>query len=321
MRDPKFQDIFTSFIPFFIFFFLFLPAVPLRAAGQKPETAKNAPGKTETAQKQPIPPGPRSIEQVFIPPGTVTLGSDKAEKAYAYSIGGPWAKKWRWFDVEKRRRVFVGDFYIDKYPVTEAQYAKFVRATGHRAPYISRDEYQRQGFLVHPYEEVVPYLWHETKDGPAPPPDRLDHPVVLVSVDDASAYCSWRGRFDPGRAFALPTEDHWEKAARGTDGRYFPWGNRWDPSRANIGATGPGGTTPVDRYPSGKSPYGVFEMAGNIFEWTSTPAKDDPERHILKSCSWDDLPGICRGAARHSRQETSRHILIGFRCVSTPKKK
>jgi len=214
----------------------------------------------------------------------------------------------------------VGDFYIDKYPVTEAQYFEFVRATGHRAPFISALDYQRQGFLVHPYKEVLPYLWHRGKDERIEPPaNKLDDPVVLASVADATAYCQWRGSFDHSKKFSLPSEDQWEKAARGTDGRYFPWGNLWDNRRANIGSSGPQGTSPVDRYASGQSPYGVFEMAGNIFEWTRTPAGANSNRNILKSCSWDDMPGICRGAARHSRLKNSTHILIGFRCVSDVK--
>ncbi len=298
---------------------LFSFAAPAMAAGKRPvpleKSAKEAQGKRPR-----IPTAPGKIEQVLIPSGALTLGSGAGEKAYAYSIGGPWAEKWRWFDGEKRRRVFIDDFYIDRYPVTEGQYEKFVRAAGHRAPHISRDEYQKQGFLVHPYTEVLPYLWKRDKDGTMkPPPDKIDNPVVLVSVDDAQAYCKWRGSFDGTKNYSLPTENQWEKAARGTDGRYFPWGNTWDPKRANIGATGPGGTTPVNRYPKGKSPYGVFEMAGNIFEWTGTPSEANPKRYILKSCSWDDMPGLCRAAARHSRPKTSRHILIGFRCVSTRK--
>ncbi len=281
--------------------------------------------------KASIPANPRDIEQIFIPAGEVTLGSDKKQKSYAYSIGGPWAKKWRWFDGEKMRRVFVDDFYIDKYPVTEAQYFRFVRDTGHRAPDISESDYQKQGFLVHSYEEVRPYLWSvksketgghgatETQRLPRPPADKLDNPVVLVSVRDAMAYCRWRDNFTHKKTFSLPREDQWEKAARGSYGRYFPWGDSWDPARANIGGTGPGKTTPVNRYDSGVSPYGVYEMAGNIFEWTATPAENTPNLRILKSCSWDDMPGFCRGAARHSRLKTSRHILIGFRCVSVVK--
>lgn len=266
-----------------------------------------------------VPVEPRDVEQILIPGGAVTLGSDEKEKDFGYTIGGEGARKWRWYDSEVRRSPYVGDFYIDKYPVTQAQYYFFVRESRHRYPFISEGDYQRQGFLVHPYKEVLPYLWREGIEGgrwKTPPEGRLDDPVVLVSVADALEYCRWRGGFFKGRAFRLPYEDEWEKAARGTDGRYFPWGNAWDDRRANIWRTGPHGTTPVNKYPSGQSPYGVYDMAGNIFEWTMSVDENDPGRNILKSCSWDDMPGICRGAARHSRPAKSRHILIGFRCVS-----
>lgn len=261
------------------------------------------------------------IEQVPVPGGMVTLGSNKEEKAYGYTIGGDGAKSGRWFDSERERRVFVDNFYIDKYPVTQAQYLRFVRETGHRHPFISEGAYVEQGFLVHPYSSVIPYLWGgATGGGMRPPSDMLDHPVVLVSLEDAKEYCGWRSSLHPERNFRVPSEDEWEKAARGADGRYFPWGESWDDSRANIWRSGPHGTTSVTAHPEGQSPYGVHEMAGNIFEWTSTPLTGGSERYILKSCSWDDMPGICRGAARHGRPAKSRHILIGFRCVSTERR-
>ncbi len=317
MRHFKTENILTALLPLF-FFALFSTSLNSIAKGKAGPPVK-APAPEAPLKTPHIPVNPHDIKQIFIPGGKVTLGSDERQTSYAYSIGGPWAKKWRWFDGEKKRDLFVGDFYIDKYPVTEAQYAQFVHKTGHRVPFISEEDYQKQGFLVHPYREVRPYLWDKATKamgGIMPPTDKLNNPVVLVSVGDAEAYCRWRGGFARKKTFSLPTEDQWEKAARGNDGRYFPWGNTWDESRANIWDSGPHGTTPVDKYDSGLSPYGVSDMAGNIFEWTGTPAEANPNRHILKSCSWDDKPGFCRGAARHSRLKTSRHILIGFRCTS-----
>ena len=251
----------------------------------------------------------QASQQVFIPAGKASLGSDDSEKELGYRIGGAAARKWRWFDGELARVVDLPTFYIDQYIVTQKQYAQFVQETGHRIPHSATD-YQKQGFLVHPYREVRPYLWKEGY----PPPHLHDHPVVLVSVDDAEAYCTWRGQKE-SRHFRLPTEEEWEKAAKGTDQRYFPWGSHWDPHRLNTQEKGPYRTTPVARYPQGKSPYGAFDMAGNLFQWTRTPLKPNSSRYILKGCSWDDAAGICRSAARHSRLQTSRHILIGFRCV------
>ncbi len=261
-------------------------------------------------------------DQVAVPAGAAWLGSDDNEKAYGYQIGGEGARSGRWFDSEVKRRVYVNAFHIDKYPVTQADYLEFVEATGHRIPFISREDYTKQGFLVHPYEEVLPYLWRSSKRANKSslqhflPETKLDHPVVLVNVNDALGYCKWRGLSEEGREHSLPTEDEWEKAARSTDGRYFPWGDEWDDTRANIWESGPHSTSPVAAHPDGASPYGASEMAGNIFEWTETPLKPGSDRYILKSCSWDDDPGICRAAARHSRPAASRHILIGFRCVA-----
>ncbi len=255
-------------------------------------------------------------EWVYIPASEVQLGSDAKEKAFAYSLDGETARRWRMFDSERKRKVFLDDYCIDAYPVTQEEYARFVQATGHRVPFITEEEYRRQGFLVHTYQEVIPYLW---KDG-KPPQDKLRHPVVLVSLGDAWEYCHWRDKSDAKHYVHVPAEDEWEKAARGSDGRYFPWGNEWDRSKVNVWGSGPGGTTPVSLHPAGISPYGVYEMAGNIFEWTMTPWKEGSGRYVLKSCSWDDAPGLCRGAARHARPSESRHILIGFRCAETPLK-
>jgi toxoflavin biosynthesis protein ToxD len=257
------------------------------------------------------PPPVLDPQQIQIPAGTAHLGSDKNEKDLGYRLGGTAALKGRWFDSEKERNVSLGNYAMDQFLVTQEEYAGFVKETGHRVPYISEMDYQKQGFLVHSYQEVKKYLWEEGL-----PQKRLkNHPVVLVSVDDAQSYCQWKGK-KHGRTYRLPTEDEWEKSARGTDHRYFPWGNQWDPSRLNMSEKGPYETTPVDHYPQGKSFYGLHDMAGNVFQWTQTPLHEQSDRYILKSCSWDDRAGICRSASRHSRLKSSRHILIGFRCAS-----
>lgn len=252
--------------------------------------------------------GPEAPEMAVVPAGPALLGSDAAERAFGYAIGGEVARRFRWYDRElPRREVMLPAYRIDFAPVTQADYGAFLRATGHRVPFIGETEYSEQGFLVHPYEEVPPYLWYTDR----PPEEKAGHPVVLVSQPDGEAYCRWRGSARAQRC-RLPTEQEWEKAARGSDGRYFPWGNGWDPARLNSAANGPAGTTPVRAYPEGRSPYGLFDMAGNVFEWTATPGR--PGRFILKGGSWDDEGGICRAAARHDRPAASRHILFGFRC-------
>jgi len=237
------------------------------------------------------------------------MGSDAKERAYAYRIDREVARRHRWFDAElPRQRLTLGTYAIDRYLVTNEDYQQFIQQTGHRAPSITEDEYGRQGYLVHPYDEVRPYLWRDRRY-----PDRRGrHPVVLISLADALAYARWLGELD-GRRYRLPTEAEWEKAARGADGRYFPWGNRWRSEHANA-ENHVGGTTEVGSYPQAASPYGCFDMAGNVFEWTSSEFTDG--KTVMKGGgSWDDQPGTCRAAARHGRAKDARHILFGFRCV------
>ncbi len=256
---------------------------------------------------------PRMVE---IPAGAFWMGSDRAERDYAYRIGSQAARKYRWYDSWElpRKRVRLPRFFIGRNLVTQSQYQRFVRATGHRAPFISPEEYRRQGYHVHPYKVVKRYLWRKDPESgkPVHPQGLADHPAVLVSQADAGAYCAWRGR-NAGGSYRLPTEAEWEKAARGTGGRYFPWGNEFGPARLNH-AYRRKGTTPAGAFPKGASPYGALDMAGNVFEWTSTPFGKN--RATMKGGgSWDDAPGITRAAARHGRDPNARHILFGFRCA------
>ncbi len=248
--------------------------------------------------------------------GAFRMGSDRAERDYGYRIGSRAARKYRWYDSWElpRKQIRLPRFFIDRNLVTQAQHQQFVRATGHRAPFISPEDYQRQGYLVHPYKEVKRYLWWKVSPSgkPGHPVGLADHPVVLVSQADAGAYCAWRGK-SAGDRYRLPSEAEWEKAARGTEGYYFPWGNRFDPAKLNH-AYRHKGTTPAGAFPKGMSPYGALDMAGNVFEWTSTTFS--PGRTVMKGGgSWDDAPGITRAAARHGREPKARHLLFGFRCA------
>jgi formylglycine-generating enzyme required for sulfatase activity len=135
----------------------------------------------------------------------------------------------------------------------------------------------------------------------------------MVSYADVMAYAQWLSR-KTGKTWRLPSEPEWEKAARGTEGAYFPWGNEFDPHLLNSHDAGPFATVPVGTFPDGASPYGMLDAAGQVFEWTSTPA--GTARHIVKGGSWDDRGcGVCRPAAHHSRPNTIKHILVGFRLV------
>ncbi len=251
---------------------------------------------------------------VTIPAGSFSMGSTQEERQYGYHLDetlhdSKVARTYGWFEHETRRQVTLPAYRIDRVPVTHADYLRFVQTTGHRAPFVTEKVWRGYG-LIHHYPAVSKFLWMEKQ----PPSGRLPHPVVLVSHADAEAYCAWRAQTE-GRQLRLPTEAEWEKAARGTDGRYFPWGNRFDPDRLNSYDKGPFDTVPVGQYPPGQSPFGVFDMAGQVFEWTATVWKQTPLKYVVKGGSWDDLPGVTRSAARHGRPANLKHILIGFRCA------
>lgn len=133
-------------------------------------------------------------------------------------------------------QVHLPSYTIDLHEVTNAQYKEFSDATGHPPP-----KHWRFGII---------------------PPGKADHPVVYVTWFDAHDYCAWVGK-------RLPSEAEWEKAARGTDGRIFPWGNTFDVKKANTPMSRIGDTTPVGSFPEGRSPYGLSDMAGNVWEWTT----------------------------------------------------
>jgi toxoflavin biosynthesis protein ToxD len=251
---------------------------------------------------------------ISIPAGAFISGSDAAEREHAYRIdtaayGHAVTREQRWYENERPRGpAGTGAYAITVTPITNRQYSAFVSATGHPAPDVDRATWESYG-LIHPYGRARRHAWVDGR----PPPSREDHPVVLVSQADARAYAAWLSR-RTGRTWRLPSEAEWEKAARGIDGRIFPWGNAFDPEKLNSHDTGPFDTTPVSRYPAGASPFSVLDAAGQIFEWTSTAA--GPGRAIVKGGSWDDKGcGVCRPAARHARPVAIKHILIGFRLV------
>lgn len=256
---------------------------------------------------------------VPIPAGRFVAGSDAAEREAAYRLderayGHAITRDQRWYDAERARGdAATGAFAITVTPITNRQYAAFVAATGHPAPDVDRATWQGYG-LAHPYDSTRRFAW----TGARPPAGREDHPVVLVRVADAQAYAGWLSR-RTGRAWRLPTELEWEKAARGTGGPMFPWGDAFDAARLNSHDAGPFDTVPVGRFPAGASPFGVLDAAGQVYEWTATPA--GPGRAIVKGGSWDDQGcGVCRPAARHGRLVTLKHVLIGFRLVRDPRR-
>jgi len=214
-----------------------------------------------------------------------------------------------------QHKVTLDDFWIDRTEVTNAQYRIFVDTTGHRTPIFCD--------------------WGEpTYDDGA----KVDHPVVCVNWDDAQAYCEWAGA-------RLPTEAEWEKAARGTDQRTYPWGNGFDGSRLNycdvncelnIKDTAIDDsyarTAPVGSFPMGTSPYGALDMSGNVWEWVSdwykfyyyrNSPQSNPkgpnlgEYRVLRGGAWSGSFSNARTAFRAWLDPIKGDVGIGFRCVDS----
>lgn len=252
-------------------------------------------------------------ETIKIPAGPFILGSDRAEREAAYRLderayGHSATRQRKWYEDERRRTETTKSYAITRTTITNRDYAIFVRETGHRSPDVDAKTWRTYG-LIHPYPRTRRHAWIAG----TPPKGRESHPVVLVSHSDVLAYATWLSK-KTGRTWRLPTEDEWEKAVRGTDGRRYPWGNKFDPSRLNSHDKGPFDTQPVGRYPKGAGPFGLLDGAGQVFEWTATSAGKG--RYIVKGGSWDDKGcGICRPAARHGRPDYLKHILVGFRLV------
>ena len=206
-------------------------------------------------------------------------------------------------DEGPEHKVKLPEYWIDRYEVTNAQYKKFIDATQRRSPsHFSNRTY---------------------------PAGKGDHPVTEVTWYDAEAYCDWAGK-------RLPTDQEWEKAARGTDGRMFPWGNEFDINKANTpqrweALNQEGGTMPVGSFPNGESPYGLYDMSGNVWEWTSSwykayPGNKHPSENygetykVLKGGSWWDCSFYKCGISapvfnRSFFIRTTHNKSFGFRCA------
>ncbi|NKB21629.1 MAG: SUMF1/EgtB/PvdO family nonheme iron enzyme [Alphaproteobacteria bacterium] len=252
-------------------------------------------------------------ETVAIPAGPFVRGSDRAEREAAYRMderayGHSVTRERRWYEDEAQRTETTKAYSITRTVITNRDYAVFVRETGRRAPDVDIKTWKSYG-LIHPYPRTRRHAWVARR----PQTGRDKHPVVLVRHSDARTYAVWLSK-KTGQTWRLPTENEWEKAVRGTDGNRFPWGNKFDPLRLNSHDKGPFDTQPVGRYQKGTGPFGLLDGAGQVFEWTATAAGKG--RYIVKGGSWDDKGcGICRPAARHSRPQYLKHILVGFRLV------
>lgn len=180
---------------------------------------------------------------------------------------------------DSRQKIYLPDFQITRFPVTNAQYKAYLDAN----PNVKG-----------------PRHW----PGRNVPRNKERHPVVNITRSDAEAFCVWCG----GR---LPTEEEWEKAARGVDGRPYPWGDQWVVNKyCNSREVNLGETTPVDRYPDGASPYGVMDLSGNVWEFT---ASEEGGQIVLRGGSWEYGAQNVRVAKRYLNRFDVRNDSIGFR--------
>ncbi len=253
---------------------------------------------------------------VAVPAGRYIAGSTEEERAAAYddyleSAGQNTARERKWFEHEDDRRLDqLPAFRIDLMPVMQVEYAELVAQAQVPVPAIDEAAWKVQGFAQDYASEVARFAWRDGR----PPAGREDHPVVLVTHADAERYCRWRGE-QTGEPRRLPTSAEYEKASRGDAGLIYPWGNTYEADKLNSAVAGPRDTTPVGTYTTGASPYGVLDLAGNVFQWTST-SSDGGTKRIVKGSAWEDFAGMGRGAAGHGRAPTIRHVIVGFRCAA-----
>lgn len=235
---------------------------------------------------------------VFVPAGEFLMGTSDAD-IEQYKVLFPLRNISRFDNERPQRTVFVDAFYIDRTEVTNRQYKQFLAETGYEPKH---------------YLDYLPY-------------NAPDLPAAVLEWEDAVAYAEWAGK-------RLPTEAEWEKAARGTDGRFWPWGNEWDATKLS-GNDGTGlkdgykQTAPVAQFPQGASPYGALDMAGNLWEWVSdwydadyyrkNPSNVNPQGpetgdgHVLKGGGWAENLDFTRCASRLGGNPGS--LLRGFRCA------
>ena len=232
---------------------------------------------------------------IKIEEGESVIGSNEIDtegKAIQYGNKKPW-----FLNEHPEHKELVKSFSIDKYEVTNKDYQKFVTAKNHRAP----------------------SYW----PGGVAPADQRDNPVQMVSWFDAKEYCKWIGK-------RLPTEVEWERAARGDDGRRFPWGNEFDLKKLNTMGIH-GGTTQIGTFTGGTSPFGVFDMAGNVQEWvldsykpyenSDYEDKDFGERFkVVRGGGWGGIGHYAsevyvRAAYRNYAPPGGTYDDVGFRCA------
>ena len=269
--------------------------------------------------------------------------TDRANKAKELGLSKPW-----YLDEHPQRKIQLPRFFMDTYEVTNAQYREFVVKTNYWLP----AQWEKNGYLLtHEILESADVTKLKSfitetlrldidvrslnKEALTTTIEKhqktLDHyPVTGVTWPNARDYCAWLKK-------RLPTEAEWEKAARGPRGQEFPWGNDWDATKLNAASADSwkDGVSPVGAYPQGKSPYGVFDMAGNVMEWVQDDYSPYPganhksltfakQNKVVRGGGWGGIghyviSHFYRGAYRFYLAPHSAFSDLGFRCAKDPR--
>jgi len=235
------------------------------------------------------------VEMVRIPAGNFLYGAAQADPDHEVA----------------QRAIHLHEFWIGCKPVTNAQFARFVEAVQYRTTA------EQTGFSriwsAGRWVEVERAYWRRPEGSRSNIDDRLHHPVVCVSWVDAQAYCEWAG-------LRLPAEKEWEKAARGTDGRIYPWGNESPTSKRANYAMRHGTTTPGGEFsPAGDSFYGVSDLAGNVWEWTSSwfdSRGSSTQTRVIRGGAWPSEAANLRTTYRLDVDPMLRFNTMGFRVAA-----
>ena len=280
-----------------------------------PPTARPVPHVPAPSTGQPLVP-----EMLPVPAGSFLMGSTDQQVTDVLRQHA----RWVWVKAEQPQHTLTLPAYeIGKTEVTNGQFRPFVEDNG----YTNRDYWDAAGWQWRTEQkQTQPSCWGSTNF------NGNQQPVVCVTLYEALAYARWLST-KTGLNFSLPTEPEWEYAARGTDGRIYPWGNTWEANRANSSEAGLGKTTPVGQYPSGASPFGALDMAGNVWEWTRsvyTPYPYNPtdgrenlsglaqKRFTLHGGSWNSESLNSRTTDRYEDIPARAALNVGFRLVRHP---
>jgi formylglycine-generating enzyme required for sulfatase activity len=247
-----------------------------------------------------------ALDRIFVEENERLRDKETTDNMIAIPAGRFLMGSYEYKDEWPVRLVEVDKFEIGEYPITNEEFIEFLREykklrddNGHEIIYLTYSKIKAS-------EDTLFEIGKKYKG----------HPVTGVTWHGATGYCKWRSKKE-GITYCLPTEEEWEKATRGTDGRRYPWGDEFDKAKCNTSESGIGTTTLVNKYQDGASPYGCYDMAGNVWEWTNSWYNEEKRSKVLRGGSWYFNYVDARCASRFRFLPGDRLIDIGFRCART----